>query len=144
MKRRLTYAKAEDMGQDALRHAKDYADKAYTSGYQLVDEFQKSYPALVHDARELSHNASIRAKKAYKIAGDRASHAAEVVGKQLHRTERKLIKVGVIYAIYRLFTQDNEIASARAAELKEHIHENPVQSAVIALGAGYILGKLFR
>jgi len=77
------------------------------------------------------------------VAGGQVAHTAGALGHKMQSAESRLLKVGFIYMVYRLFISDPHVAQA-TRKAREHINQQPVESAIIALGVGYVIGKMVR
>jgi ElaB/YqjD/DUF883 family membrane-anchored ribosome-binding protein len=119
------------------------AEQAYATGSEVRDYIHKNYPAVVEKARDMAQQTAGQSRAALRGAGSQMGKAAHVVGTTLEHTERRLMKMGMVFVAYKWFAGDSAIKKV-TDDVKKHVNENPVQSVVIALGAGYVLGKLFR
>ena len=131
----------------ALANLKAYinpaAKEAYALGAKTTRQLQTAYPAIAHDVSDAAYKTVKQSKQALKLVSNRASDLASNVGSAARSAEKNLLKVGFIYMIYRLFITDDHVVKA-ANTLKANITRKPVESAAIALGIGYVLGKIIR
>ena len=144
-------AQLQDAATQSFEKLKAYlnpvAKDAYALGYKKSKQLRKAYPALVENVGDVAYKTLQQSKQGLKTAGHQVAHTAaqtaHSVGRGVHTVESKLLKVGFIYMIYRLVVSDEQVVKV-ANKVKAHIHQKPIKSAAIALGAGYVIGKIVR
>ena len=140
-------ADIQDAANQVFENLKSYlkpaAKEAYATGYKRTKQLRQAYPAFADSVSDAAYRTIKQSKQALKTAGNQVAHSAGSVGRQVHCLETSLIKVGFIYMIYRLFISDDHVAKA-THKVKARINEKPVESALIALGVGYVIGKIVR
>ena len=110
---------------------------------QATEYAHEAYPRLV---RNVKHAAQDTGKQMQQLAG-KTEHNMAIAAGCLANGPRQggscLIKIGIGLGIIKLLSADKQRSEA-AAKVRGYIEEKPVESAILALGAGYVLGKLLR
>ena len=144
MSRFTHYGNSTATKDDVIKYINSSAKKAYNKGAEISGYVQKQYPAIIYQGRNLTRNAAQQSKYALETTVKRAGSIACAVGNQLRHSEKSLLMLGFIYAVYKLIVADDEKVTQATKKLKAKINEKPVQSAIIALGAGFLLSRFFK
>ena len=141
----------QDAANRKLINIKDYlrpaAREAYNHGTRTADHLRSAYPAIAESVSEAALHAIKQSQSALKSAGTQVATTAgdtfSIIGRRVYGLETSLLKISFIYAAYKLFASEAQVVAA-AERVKARVHRKPVESAFIALGAGYLLGKIIR
>ncbi len=131
-----TLVKASDVIESSVNRAGEY-------GAEILDNIKAAYPVVQETAKNLAYSSADQSKAALQYTGRQLATAAHTVGHQVRVTQRRALKLGIIYMIYKYFSKDEAVEKV-VKDVEQHINNNPIQSAVIALGTGYLLAKIIR
>jgi ElaB/YqjD/DUF883 family membrane-anchored ribosome-binding protein len=141
-------AKVRDTANDLLDGAKDLLNSAAGEFYKTATRYgkkvEKNYPIVLSNVRDTASDAAKYSRASLISAGETLGSAAEQAGDAIRAVEKSVLRIGLVYAVYKLFIADDKKVYEATQKVKTIIREKPVQSAAIALGAGYLVGKLFR
>jgi ElaB/YqjD/DUF883 family membrane-anchored ribosome-binding protein len=100
-----------------------------------------------NNTKEIAANLKNDAKDMQRDAKDAAYSAKRDVGKSLGGEGRETITEFASEAgrtARNYFEAANDYVGHTADKVNDEIHSNPVRSSLLALGAGFIIGSLFR
>lgn len=139
---------AEATANDILAKTKDLVSTVANEGYKTTNryarQFNRAYPLVVNNARSAASTTLTQAQKLAHNAGEHLGHLSKDFGRHAIVAEKQLLRVGFIYIVYKLFVADDQKVYACTQKVKTKIRQHPVESAFLAVGAGIVLGKLFR
>jgi ElaB/YqjD/DUF883 family membrane-anchored ribosome-binding protein len=145
------FSRVEDNAVDTIHHLgkrfhKLYPvwEKKFYKTYPVVEKkFNAAYPIVVDNLRDGSDKALKFAKHSGKLAKYKAADISVRIGRDLRFMESVLIHVGLGYLALKIYKACDNGPESPAQRVKAHIHRKPAESALIALGVGLVLGKLF-
>lgn len=107
---------------------------------QLGKQFQELYPELASAVREFAGRA---AQQTRHFASATSQELGVVGTRAVKYMDSNVLKFGVLYVAYRWIAGHPEVSDV-AEKVKRHVEQRPVESAIIAAGAGYLIGRLLR
>jgi ElaB/YqjD/DUF883 family membrane-anchored ribosome-binding protein len=110
------------------------------SGSSLGKQVAELYPEVAATLREI---AGRTAEQARTLIGTTGRELGVVGTRAVRYMDSNVVKIGVLYAFYRWLSGHQEVIDA-TEKVKEQIRQRPVESAVIAAGIGYLVGRLLR
>jgi hypothetical protein len=132
----------KDTAADALKQSGRFISGAGDTASRLANrtlaQTQRLYPKLVsssRDARDKLYDYSAAAR-------DGIYTGSAQLGYGVRRTASLGLWMGGLYMATKMFcSKESKLRQAKTA-VAEHIRNEPVESALIALGIGYIIGRL--
>jgi hypothetical protein len=120
------------------------APELLDAGRSTIKDVQKSYPDIADKVTTLFSSAKSQSKDALQSFSKDAGANAIKLGLILKGAEKSALKIGFVYAVYKLFVANDERVYETSQKVKAKIKERPVEATLIAVGAGLLLGKLWR
>lgn len=102
---------------------------------ERAERIKQATSSAVDSTREAVGRAADRVEESLHHATDRAAGAA-------HKASDKAARVGE--RSREVYDETIERADVWLAQVRDYVREKPVQSVAIALGAGWLLGRILR
>ena len=142
------YKDIRDFSHSAADSAKAWLEKANRQASKkardVAKQVRKAYPQYAAQARDTAEKALQRGRSLAASAQQELYNATHRTQGKLRCMETGMIRVGLSYLFFKWLNSPDASARTKAQKVQSHIRRKPVESALIALGTGYLLGKLLR
>ena len=132
---------ARQLQKEGKKRIKSARRNLTQSGRRLSDQFQEWYPEIISNLRDFSSRAADQTRQLAGIAG---RELGAVGGRAIRYTDTSVVKLGALYALFKWLQSSYPEVNEATEKVKRHIEEKPVESALIAAGVGYLIGRLLR
>ncbi len=136
------YAEARDNAKMAAREGQDFLNAKSKVAYKVGEKLQRAYPTLVSNLRNNAQARAAELREVLRTHGPEVAAASSRLYKQgVHSVEFKLLKAGAIFALWRYLSRNPQVAEV-TERVKAEVKAEPVQAAVVALGIGFLIGRI--